>query len=151
VRVSARSDYAVRALIEVAGRPGEPVTAEQVSKAQDIPLKFLLGILGDLRRAGLVRSQRGPSGGYLMDLEPADITVADIMRAVDGPLASVQGSRPESMSYSGSAARLQEVWIALRASLRTVLEAVTLADLVAGKLPPVIDELTRDAEAWSRR
>jgi Rrf2 family protein len=151
VRVSARSDYAVRALIEVAGRPGEPVTADQVSRAQDIPLKFLLGILGDLRRAGLVRSQRGPSGGYLMDREPESITVADIMRAVDGPLASVQGSRPESMSYPGSAARLQEVWVALRASLRTVLEAVTLADLVSGDLPPVIAELTRDAEAWSRR
>jgi Rrf2 family protein len=151
VRVSARSDYAVRALIEVASRPGEPVTADQVSRAQEIPLKFLLGILGDLRRAGLVRSQRGPSGGYLMDRETDSITVADIMRAVDGPLASVQGSRPESMSYPGSAARLQEVWVALRASLRTVLEAVTLADLVSGDLPPVIAELTRDAEAWSRR
>ncbi|HSP39177.1 MAG TPA: Rrf2 family transcriptional regulator [Frankiaceae bacterium] len=151
MRVSARSDYAVRALIEVAGRPGEPVTADQVSRAQGIPLKFLLGILGDLRRSGLVRSQRGPSGGYLMDREPESITVADIMRAVDGPLASVQGSRPESMTYPGSAARLQEVWVALRASLRTVLEAVTLADLVSGDLPPVIAELTRDAEAWSRR
>jgi Rrf2 family protein len=151
VRVSARSDYAVRALIEVASRPGEPVTADQVARAQDIPLKFLLGILGDLRRAGLVRSQRGPSGGYLMDREPSGITVADIMRAVDGPLASVQGSRPESMNYAGSAARLQEVWIALRASLRTVLEAVTLADLVSGNLPPVVAELTSDAEAWSRR
>jgi Rrf2 family protein len=151
VRVSARSDYAVRALIEVAARPGDPVTADQVSRAQDIPLKFLLGILGDLRRAGLVRSQRGPSGGYLMDREPATITVADIMRAVDGPLASVQGSRPESMTYPGSAARLQEVWVALRASLRIVLEAVTLADLVSGELPPVIAELTQDAEAWSRR
>jgi Rrf2 family protein len=151
VRVSARSDYAVRALIEVAGRPGEPVTADQVSKAQEIPLKFLLGILGDLRRAGLVRSQRGPSGGYLMDREPASITVADIMRAVDGPLASVQGSRPESMAYPGAAARLQEVWVALRASLRTVLEAVTLADLVTGELPPVIAKLTSDEGAWSRR
>jgi Rrf2 family protein len=151
VRISARSDYAVRALIEVAGRPGEPVTADQVSRAQAIPLKFLLGILGDLRRAGLVRSQRGPSGGYLMDRSTAEITVADIMRAVDGPLASVQGSRPEDTTYTGSAARLQEVWIALRASLRTVLEAVTLADLVSGELPPVIAELTRNAEAWSRR
>ena len=151
MRVSARSDYAVRALIEVAGRPGEPVTADQVSKAQDIPLKFLLGILGDLRRAGLVRSQRGPSGGYLMDREPASITVADIMRAVDGPLASVQGSRPEAMAYPGAAARLQEVWVALRASLRSVLEAVTLADLVSGELPPVIGKLTSDEGAWSRR
>jgi Rrf2 family protein len=127
------------------------VTADQVSKAQDIPLKFLLGILGDLRRAGLVRSQRGPSGGYLMDREPASITVADIMRAVDGPLASVQGSRPESMAYPGAAARLQEVWVALRASLRSVLEAVTLADLVSGELPPVIAKLTSDEGAWSRR
>ena len=151
MRVSARSDYAVRALIEVAGRPGEPVTADQVSRAQAIPLKFLLGILGDLRRAGLVRSQRGPSGGYLMDREPKSITVADIMRAVDGPLASVQGSRPEEMAYPGAAARLQEVWVALRASLRSVLEAVTLADLVSGELPPVIAKLTSDEGAWSRR
>lgn len=151
MRISARSDYAVRALIEVAARPGEPVTADLVSRVQEIPLKFLLGILGDLRRAGLIRSQRGPSGGYLMDREPERITVADIMRAVDGPLASVQGWRPEAMQYPGAAARLPEVWVALRASLRTVLEAVTLTDLVAGNLPSVITELTRDAEAWSRR
>jgi Rrf2 family protein len=151
VRVSARSDYAVRALIEVALRPGEPVSAEQVARAQDIPLKFLLGILGDLRRAGLVRSQRGPSGGYLLDLDPETITVADIMRAVDGPLASVQGAKPEAVAYPGAAVRLQEVWVALRAALRSVLESVTLADLVNGELPPIVGDLTSQAEAWSRR
>jgi Rrf2 family protein len=151
VRVSARSDYAVRALIEVAARPGEPVTAEQVARAQDIPLKFLLGILGDLRRAGLVRSQRGPSGGYLMDREPAEITVADIMRAVDGPLASVRGQRPEEVDYTGAAAQLQRVWIAVRHNLREVVEQVTVADLAAGRLPERVIRLADDPEAWVTR
>ena len=100
-----------------------------------MPLKFLLGILGELRRAGLVRSQRGPSGGYLLDRPPGDITIADVMRAVDGPLASVQDAKPEDVSYPGPAAKLQDVWIAVRASLRQVLEEVTIGHLLAGKLP----------------
>jgi len=151
VRVSARSDYAVRALTELAARPGEPVTAEVVSRAQGIPLKFLLGILGDLRKAGVLRSQRGPSGGYVLARPPGEVSVADVMRAVDGPLASVQDSRPEDVVYSGPAEPLTKVWVAVRASLRAVLESVTLADLVAGDLPPVVAELTEQAEAWSRR
>jgi Rrf2 family protein len=151
VRVSARADYAVRALTELAARPGEAATAESISRAQGVPLKFLLGILGELRRAGLVRSQRGPSGGYLLDREPDDITIADVMRAVDGPLASVQDAKPEDVSYPGPAARLQDVWIAVRASLRMVLEQVTIGHLLAGKLPPEVEALTRSEDAWERR
>ncbi len=151
MRVSARADYAVRALTELAARSGESVTAESISKAQSVPLKFLLGILGELRRAGLVRSQRGPAGGYLLDRDPYSITVADVMRAVDGPLASVQDAKPEDVSYPGPAARLRDVWIAVRASLRSVLEAVTIGDLLSGKLPPEIEALTKAEDAWERR
>lgn len=151
MRVSARSDYAVRALTEIAARPGEPVTAETMSRAQNIPLKFLLGILGDLRKTGVLRSQRGPAGGYLLARPAESVSVADVMRAVDGPLASVQGARPEDVVYPGPAEPLSKVWIAVRASLRAVLESVSLADLVAGELPPVVADLTAHAEAWSRR
>ena len=151
MRISARADYAVRALTELAARSGEPVTAESIARAQSVPLKFLLGILGELRRAGLVRSQRGPSGGYLLDRDPSTITIADVMRAVDGPLASVQDAKPEDVSYPGPAARLQDVWIAVRASLRLVLEEVTIGHLLAGKLPDSVEALTRSEDAWERR
>jgi Rrf2 family protein len=151
VRVSARADYAVRALAELAARSGESITAESIARAQGVPLKFLLGILGELRRAGLVRSQRGPAGGYLLDRDPSSITIADVMRAVDGPLASVQDAKPEDVSYPGPAAKLQDVWIAVRASLRLVLEQVTIGDLLAGKLPPEVEALTRSEDAWERR
>jgi Rrf2 family protein len=149
--VSARADYAVRALAELAARGSEAVTAESISRAQGVPLKFLLGILGELRRAGLVRSQRGPSGGYLLDRDPNDITIADVMRAVDGPLASVQDAKPEDVSYPGPAAKLQDVWIAVRASLRQVLEEVTIGHLLAGKLPDKVEALTKSEDAWARR
>jgi Rrf2 family protein len=151
VRISARADYAVRALTELAARGSEAVTAESISRAQGVPLKFLLGILGELRRAGLVRSQRGPSGGYLLDRPPGDITIADVMRAVDGPLASVQDAKPEDVSYPGPAAKLQDVWIAVRASLRQVLEEVTIGHLLAGKLPDDVEALTKSEDAWARR
>jgi Rrf2 family protein len=151
VRVSARADYAVRALSELAASQGDSMTAESIARAQGVPLKFLLGILGELRRAGLVRSQRGPAGGYLLDRDPASITIADVMRAVDGPLASVQDAKPEDVSYPGPAAKLQDVWIAVRASLRLVLEKVTIADLLAGELPASVQELTRSEDAWERR
>ncbi len=151
MRVSARADYAVRALTELAARSGEPVTAESIARAQGVPLKFLLGILGELRRAGLVRSQRGPSGGYLIGRDPNDITIADVMRAVDGPLASVQDAKPEEVSYPGPAAKLQDVWIAVRASLRSVLENVTIGHLLAGELPKSVQELIRSEDAWARR
>ncbi len=151
MRVSARADYAVRALTELAASGGASMTAESIARAQNVPLKFLLGILGELRRAGLVRSQRGPSGGYLLDRDPTSITIAAVMRAVDGPLASVQDAKPEDVSYPGPAAKLQDVWIAVRASLRLVLEAVTIADLLAGKLPENVEALTRSEDAWERR
>jgi Rrf2 family protein len=151
VRVSARADYAVRALSELAASSGSSMTAESIARAQGVPLKFLLGILGELRRAGLVRSQRGPAGGYLLDRDPSAITIADVMRAVDGPLASVQDAKPEDVTYPGPAAKLQDVWIAVRASLRLVLEQVTIAHLLAGELPPSVQELTRSEDAWERR
>jgi Rrf2 family protein len=151
MHVSAKADYAVRAAIELAAAPGGPVKGDRIAEAQQIPLKFLENILSDLRHAGYVQSQRGADGGYWL-AEPADtITLADIIRAVDGPLAGVRGARPESVAYSGSAGHLAEVWIAVRVSLRSVLERVTLADLVAGTLPASVKELTNDADAWVSR
>jgi Rrf2 family protein len=151
MHVSAKADYAVRAAIELAAAPGGPVKGDRIAEAQQIPLKFLENILSDLRHAGYVQSQRGADGGYWL-AEPADtITLADIIRAVDGPLAGVRGARPESVAYSGSASHLAEVWIAVRVSLRSVLERVTLADLVAGVLPASVKELTNDADAWVSR
>lgn len=149
MRISAKADYAVRALVELAGREDDwPLKAEEIATAQHIPPKFLLAILGDLRRAGVVRSQRGQEGGYALARRPAQVLIADVIRAVDGPLASVQGVRPESVEYAGSAQPLQLVWIAVRASLREVLESVTLGDVVAGELPEPVLARTRAAQAW---
>ena len=132
MRVSAKSDYAVRAAIELAHAAGEgPVKGERIASAQKIPPKFLETILVDLRHAGLVASQRGSEGGYWLALPPEEITVADVIRAVDGPIASVRGTRPDELEYSGSAEPLKEVWLDLREALRGVLEHVTLADLVS--------------------
>jgi Rrf2 family protein len=151
MHVSAKADYAVRAAIELAAAEAGPVKGERIADAQQIPLKFLENILSDLRHAGYVQSQRGADGGYWL-AEPADaITLADIIRAVDGPLANVRGARPESVEYAGNASHLAEVWIAVRVSLRSVLERVTLADLVAGVLPASVKELTNDAGAWVSR
>jgi Rrf2 family protein len=151
MHVSAKADYAVRAAIELAAAEAGPVKGERIADAQQIPLKFLENILSDLRHAGYVQSQRGAEGGYWL-AEPADtITLADIIRAVDGPLANVRGARPESVEYAGSASHLVEVWIAVRVSLRSVLERVTLADLVAGVLPAPVKELIADADAWVSR
>ena len=149
MRISAKADYAVRALAELAAQPpGRPVKAEQIATAQHISLRFLLGILGDLRPAGLVRSQRGSEGGYML-ARPADrISIADVIRSVDGPLASVQGSRPEELRYGGAAAALQEVWVAVRANLRAVLETVTLADVASGRLPDPVRSLVQDEDVW---
>jgi Rrf2 family protein len=151
MHVSAKADYAVRAAIELAAAPGGPVKGDRIAEAQQIPLKFLENILSDLRHAGYVQSQRGAEGGYWL-AEPADaITLADIIRAVDGPLAGVRGTRPETVAYTGSASQLAEVWIAVRVALRSVLEQVTLADLVAGVLPAEVKELISDADAWVSR
>jgi Rrf2 family protein len=151
VRVSAKADYAVRAAIELAASGDGVVKGEHVSQAQDIPLNFLENILGDLKHAGLVASRRGPEGGYRLARPASEITIADVIRAVEGPLASVRGERPESLSYAGTAEPLQHVWIALRANLRGVLEQVTLEHVVSGRLPPSVAELARNREAWSTR
>jgi Rrf2 family protein len=150
MRLSAKADYALRAAAELAAAAGEgPVKGEQIAAAQEIPPKFLENILTALRHAGLVRSQRGAEGGYWLARPPEEVTVADVIRAVEGPLASVRGERPEALSYRGSARPLGLVWIAVRANLRAVLEAVTLADLASGKLPDSVVLLTADDDAWA--
>jgi Rrf2 family protein len=152
VRTTAKADYAVRAAIELAaaGDAG-PVKAEQISEAQGIPLNFLENILAELRRAGIVESRRGAAGGYLLARPATDVTVADVIRAVEGPLANVRGMSPDSLEYGGSAALLRDVWVALRANIRGVLEQVTLADVANSDLPPHIVELTQSDDAWVRR
>lgn len=154
MRVSAKSDYALRALIEIARRrddSGQVVAAEELSKAQRIPHGFLQGILADLRKAGIVASQRGQSGGWKMALDPSEVTIADVMRAVDGPIVSISGTRPESVEYNEQAVVLQRVWIAARASLREVLEHTTIAHLANGKLPAGVERRSRDEDAWHTR
>jgi Rrf2 family protein len=149
MRISAKADYAVRAAVELATRGDGPSKGELIADAQDIPLKFLENILGELKHAGLVRSQRGTEGGYWLGRPPEEITIADVIRAVEGPLASVRGESPESLAYSGSAEPLLKLWVAVRANLREVLESVTLADVAADKLPGLIQEITRDPASWS--
>jgi len=149
VRVTAKSDYALRALVEIARRSDRgPVSAEELGRVQDIPRGFLLAILADLRRAGIVASQRGSSGGWRLSQDADAVTVADVIRAVDGPLMSVHGLRPESVEYNDSVAVLQHVWIASRSSLRDVLENVTLRQLSTGELPPAVSSRISDGEAW---
>jgi Rrf2 family protein len=149
MRVSAKVDYAVRAGAELATAAGSgPVKGERIAQAQDIPLKFLENILLDLKHAGLVQSQRGAEGGYWLAQPPEEIAVADVIRAVEGPIANVRGSRPEQVAYDGAAAPLREVWIAVRANLRAVLETVTLADLAAGRLPDEVAAIAADPDAW---
>jgi Rrf2 family protein len=148
VRVSAKVDYAVRASIALAaGGPG-PLKGESIAEAQAIPLRFLENILGELKHAGLVASQRGQEGGYWLARPAEEIRLAEIIRAVEGPLASVRGARPEVLAYEGGAEPLQRVWIALRANIRDVLEAVTLADIVSGELPDDVERLTERPEVW---
>lgn len=149
MRVSTKSDYALRALIELASEPGsEAVTADELGRRQDIPHNFLQSILGDLRKADILRAQRGASGGWRMAKQPNSVTVADVIRAVDGPLVSVYGVRPESVEYQGRAEVLKPVWVAARDALREVLESVSIADLVAGTLPAEVAERTVDEDAW---
>ena len=150
VRVSAKADYALRAAIELAAGGEGPVKGERIAQAQEIPLKFLENILGDLRHAGIVRSQRGVEGGYWLARPADEITVAEVVRAVEGPIANVRGVGPEQVEYAGSAALLRDVWIAVRANLRAVLEHVTIADLARGELPEAIAELAADPDAWQR-
>ena len=152
MRITAKADYAVRAAIELAGAGAAgPVKAEQISEAQGIPLNFLENILAELRRAGIVESRRGAAGGHLLARPAAEISLADVIRAVEGPLANVRGISPDALAYEGSAARLRDVWVALRASVRAVLEQVTLADVAGGDLPAHVVELTQGDDAWVRR
>jgi Rrf2 family protein len=151
VRVSAKADYAVRAAIELASAGDDAVTAEAVAERQQIPVQFLQKIFHELRRARLVNSQRGPEGGHRLARPAHEITVADVIRAVDGPLADVHGAQPENVHYTGTAEPLQEVWIALRTNVRAVLEGVTLADLAATHLPRRIATLAHNPESWITR
>src|SRR5918911_1025235 len=142
MRVSAKVDYAVRAGAELAAAAGGgPVKGERIAQAQEIPLKFLENILLDLKHAGLVHSQRGVEGGYWLARDPREISLAEIIRAVEGPIANVRGMRPEQVAYEGAAESLRDVWIAVRANLRAVLESVSLADLADGRLPPAVAAL----------
>ena len=152
MRISAKADYAVRAAVELAATDDEkPVKAERIAVAQEIPLNFLENILGELRHAGIVRSHRGAEGGFRLAKPAREITIADIIRAVEGPLASVRGGPPEETSYPGASEALPRVWIAVRANLRRVVENVTVADVAAGKLPAEIDQLGQDPGAWVTR
>ncbi|MDQ3640840.1 MAG: Rrf2 family transcriptional regulator [Actinomycetota bacterium] len=152
MRVSAKVDYAVRALAELAAAEGKgPVKGEVIAAAQSIPLKFTENILSDLRRAGIVASQRGAVGGYWLSVPADTVSVADVIRLVEGALADVRGEPPEDVAYDGAATALQDVWIATRATLRSVLEAVTIADIASGHLPDVVRRLSDDPDARSRR
>lgn len=152
MRISAKTDYAVRAALELAAAPeGVWIKTEAVAERQGIPLPFLLNILAELRAAGLVQSRRGAEGGYRLS-RPADtIRIADVIRVIDGPLANIAGERPEEVAYSGAAGSLREVWVALRATMRTVLEGATLADISAGTLPGPVSGLLCDDDVWRSR
>jgi Rrf2 family protein len=151
MRISAKADYAVRAAVEMAAAGEDPVKGERIAEAQDIPLQFLEHILLELKHARLVRAKRGAHGGYWLDRPPEEITLANVIRAVEGPLANIQDQAPEQTKYPGNAEPLSEVWIAVRASLRRVLEHVTIADLRDGKIPPDVLDLTKDEGAWVTR
>jgi Rrf2 family protein len=151
VRVTARVDYAVRAAIELVAAGDRPVKRDTLAEAQDIPVKFLEAILADLRRAGIVHSQRGSEGGYRLAVPADELTVADVIRAVEGPMAEVRGGAPEDLDYPGAASSLRPVWLAVRAALRSVLEEVTVAEIAAGDLPEAVTGPLADPGAWRRR
>ena len=149
MRVSAKVDYAVRAAVQLAAAEGSgPVKGDEIAAAQDIPINFLENILLDLKHAGLVQSQRGAEGGYWLAKDPAEISLADVIRAVEGPIANVRGERPEQVEYPGVAEPLRDVWIAVRGNLRAVLESVTLADVASGRLPDEVSRIAADPDAW---
>ena len=152
MRVSARADYAIRALLELtAAGADSSLRGDAIARAQQIPPKYLENLLADLRRARIVASQRGVNGGYRLARPASAITLADVIRAIDGPLAGVRDSAPEDVSYTGPSTSLRDVWVALRASMRTVLEATSLADVAAGRLPAGVRKLLREPDAWIRR
>jgi Rrf2 family protein len=151
VHISAKVDYAVRALVVLAASDGTPVPGGTIAEIASLPPKFLDGILAELRRSGLVLSQRGAEGGYRLARSAKTISIAEVFRAIDGPLAEVRGERPEQTSYEGVTQPLQAVWIAVRASLRSVLEQTTLADIAANQLPRHVQRLTAEPDAWKAR
>ena len=151
VKVTAKADYAVRAVLELAAVDEGLVKGERIAQAQGIPLKFLENILIDLRHAGIVHAQRGAEGGYRLARGAGDVTLGEVIRAVEGPLASVRGEPPESVSYDGAAENLQTVWVAVRSSLRSVLDDLTLEEVVEGRMPQRVKRLTEQPDAWSRR
>ncbi|MBA8824494.1 Rrf2 family protein [Saccharopolyspora lacisalsi] len=152
MRISAKADYAIRALVEITrGGSDQAVSAEDIAAAQQIPRNFLQAVLADLRRAGVVASRRGQAGGWVLARSPETISIADVIRATDGPLVSVHGLRPEAVAYDSSVSVLQNVWIAVRSSLREVLEDVTIAQLVAGELPADVAARTTEAGVWQSR
>lgn len=155
MHVSAKADYGMRALLELAAAyqedPARLVKGDAIARSQGIPLKFLEGILRQLRQSGIVSSMRGAEGGYRLDRAPEEISIADVVRALDGPLAAVRGQRPEDVAYTGAAEHLREVWIALRAAMRDVLEHTSLADVAANHLPNEVARLLEEPGAWKRR
>lgn len=149
VQISAKADYAVRALVVIAAQPDQtPMTGRAIATSQDMPVKFVENTLVELRTRGLVRSQRGTGGGYVLGRPADQISIADIVRAVDGPLAHVRGDRPETLQYPDPAAPLQTVWIAVRATIRNILEHVTLADIANHTIPAHVQRLTDDPDSW---
>ncbi|HZY77561.1 MAG TPA: Rrf2 family transcriptional regulator [Jatrophihabitantaceae bacterium] len=151
MQISAKSDYAVRALLSLASHEPELVKVDVVVAEQGLPRKFVEAILGELRRGGLVRSQRGAEGGYALAKPAAEITIASVIREVDGPLAEVRGLRPHETTYSGVAEHLPQVWVAVRAAIRGVLDETTLAHVLSGELPPHVVQLLDAPEAWLPR
>lgn len=151
VQISARVEYALRALCTLAARGGEPLTAEELAQAQGLPVRFLRAILNELRRVGIVTSQRGNEGGYQLARPASEITIGEVFRRLEGPLAEVRGARPEAASYEAAAEHLQSVWIAVRACLRSVLDEVSLAQVVSGQLPDHVLEMLAEPDAWRPR
>ena len=151
MRVSAKADYALRAAAELAASGPGPLTRERIAASQSIPMDYLESILLELKHRGIVQSQRGSSGGFRLARPAAEISLADVIRAVDGPMANVRGSRPEEVEYPGPAVHLRDVWVAVRASLRDLLESTSVDDLVNGTLPPRMRALTRQPDAWESR
>ena len=152
MRLSAKTDYALRATTELAAQTGgRPSSADEISTRQDIPLRFLKAILPDMAKAGLVESRRGRSGGWLLARPAEEISIADVIRAVDGPLATVAGTQPQELSYKGSARAYRDLWVAVRFNLRGVLETVTVADVAGASLPPAVTAATANEDAWAAR
>jgi Rrf2 family protein len=152
VRISAKADYAVRAALELASSPDrKPIKGETLAEAQQIPLQFLEHILLELKHARLIQARRGAKGGYWLARDPEQITIADVIRAVEGPLANIHENAPEELHYGGSAERLRDVWVAVRAALRSVLENVTLAEVSRGEMPWRVEAILNDPEAWLKR